>query len=126
MIEKNIIFGGILTKGDFVIVSGGNYLQFGWYIGPGNGTIQYFSTSSAYITETNYNNWLINKKIYWGKKFSESGLKLSNIKKDYVLDHHKYKIMKFEGDPETIFTEQTDLDKYRNAKALLEKLNFLT
>lgn len=125
MSNKKIIYGGDLQKGDFVVIACKNYLQFGWYIGPGTNTLQYYNVSELSCTINNFDNWVKNNKVYYNYKFDIKGLTLKNLKKSYIPYYHIYRMMKYYGDPELIFTNQIDLDKYLKAKEILHKLNFI-
>jgi hypothetical protein len=93
-----------LEKGDSIIIANGNYLDIGFFIGYGRGTIQYYTPKGI---------------IYW-KEQLEKGFKYTPSK-HYCQETSIFRVAKFDN-PE--FLEEIEEIKYHQAKDFLkEQLN---
>ena len=121
---KTVKHGGNLQIGDFIVVSNNNRLIFGWYYGDGKDTLQYFEYDHPFIFLTYYNLAKNDASYQDHSRANSEEFKIKYwIPKTYVKDW-RYKVMKIE-DPESIFTEQEDLNKYLESKQILEQIKFI-
>ena len=125
---RKIKYGGVLHPGDFIAISNGNHISFGWYTGDGRGTLQYYywgSPSSVYNT---YQEWLLKsdeeKKKSWRTKKFEKGFTTKCLWKSYINVVHTTRVMKITN-IEDIFTEQEDREIYEKSREALLTLNFI-
>lgn len=89
-----------LKQGDTILVSNGNYLDLGFFVGYGRNTVQYYTPNSIAYREE-----LIKKE---GKQLRPY--------KSYVQMTSKFRIAKI-NDP--IFSDQEDGIEYEKAKQIL-------
>jgi hypothetical protein len=111
--------GGNLQPGDFVIIASGTYTDMGWYIGQGRGTLQYYTVNVPQLMYKSFKEWQADptKYPYRSQQFAK-GFGAHCLWKAYV-----YGIGKI-TDPESIFTEQEDLENYRKSKEALISIKF--
>ena len=122
-----IKYGGKLEIGDIVAVSNGNYIHFGWYAGTGRGTLQYWWMGQPASAYDYYQDWLKlpeDKRSRWNNKRYEKGFTSKCIYKSYINAVHDTRVMKITN-PEDIFTEKEDREKYEKSKEVLITLNIL-
>lgn len=124
-----IRYGGDLQIGDFIITANGNYTDFGWFVGTGRGTVQYINTRTpAYILEQ-YKEYLINQDTCrdWIKERYKNGLTIKTMHKSYIygagVKQKGSRVVKIEN-PQSMFTEQEDLEEYLQSKEILNNLKF--
>jgi hypothetical protein len=115
--------GGNLQIGDFVAISYGYGFDFGWYCGEGKNTLQFFQYTWVERSFAHYNDAKNNSAYHNHNKANSQEFNKSWIGKSYVKDW-RYRVMKIEN-PEAIFTEQRDLEIYRESKQILEQIKFI-
>jgi len=123
-------YGGDLQIGDFIIIANSNYTTFGWYCGRGRNTVQYYHYGVPASRFDEYQHWKAgNLKNYaWlAERFEKHGFTAKLFYKDYIygggIDLNGSRVVKI-TDPESIFTEQEDLDRYRKSKEALISIKF--
>jgi len=122
---RTLRYGGNLQVGDFIAVSYTNCIWFGWYAGDGRGTLQYYSINSPINSYENYENWKTRQAS--GGARSErypNGFTRKCLYKSYINSVHQTRVMKI-ANPEELFTEQEDREKYEKSKEILIQLNFI-
>lgn len=120
-------YGGILEIGDLVAVSNGNYIHFGFYAGTGRGTLQYWWIGQPVSQYDRYQEWLNlpeDKRSRWNNKRYEKGFTKKCIYKSYINAVHDTRVMKITN-PEDIFTNKEDFEKYEKSKKVLITLNII-
>lgn len=55
---RELKYGGQIVPGDFIAISDGNHINFGWYAGNGRGTLQYYPVRGAMRCYEDYKSWL--------------------------------------------------------------------
>jgi hypothetical protein len=126
-----IRYGGDLEIGDFIMVASNNYTSFGWYCGKGRNTIQYYVYGVPGSRWEDFKSWkagTITSQNHWlGKRFEKHGFSSKLFYKEYIygsgLDSTASRIVKI-TDPESIFTNQEDLEMYRKSKEALIYIKF--
>jgi hypothetical protein len=127
---RKLKYGGDLNFGDFIAVSEGNRIVFGWYFGNGiNNTLQYYYLKAPDQCYEAYENWEKIKdpevkKKHWSTKKYSKGFTLKCIYKSYINAVHDTRVMKI-NNPEDIFTTKEDRELYEKSKEILIKLNFV-
>jgi len=124
-------YGGDLQIGDFIMVAGNGYTSFGWYCGQGRGTIQYYQYGVPGNMFENFQEWQTNgpKDInsWYAEKFQKHGFTSKLFYKDYIYGNgigvNGSRVVKI-ADPESIFTEQEDIDRYKKSKEALISIKF--
>lgn len=120
-----IKYGGKLQIGDFIVISNGNHVDFGWYCGNGRGTLQYYHYGVPGHRYEDYNEFIKNPdKLFYSKKVFEKGFTISCLWKSYIRSIHSTRVVKLTH-PEQIFTELEDIERYEKSKEVLIKLNFI-
>lgn len=121
---RTIRFGGQLEKGDFIAISYNNYIQFGWYVGSGKSTTQFYSYAAPNSSSFSYDSFLkeANPSKWITERF-KNGLTLKSIYKDYIYDTGSHRICKI--NPTDIFTHPEELEIFEKSVEILIKLNFL-
>jgi len=127
---RTLRYGGQLSPGDFIAVSEGNRVFFGWYFGDGiGGTLQYYYIGAPCSSYERYEEWEkikdpeIKSKHWTAKKYSK-GFTLKSIWKSYINAVHDIRVVKITN-PEDIFTTQEDKEQYEQSKEILIKLKFV-
>jgi hypothetical protein len=115
--------GGNLQIGDFVAISYATGFTFGWYCGEGKNTLHYFEYQWPYRRLNYYNQVKQDPAYIDHNKANSEEFDKSWITKSYVKDW-RWRVMKIEN-PESIFTEQEDLNNYKEAKQILEQIKFI-
>jgi hypothetical protein len=122
-----IRYGGDLQIGDFIMVASSNYVSFGWYCGQGRNTIQFYQFTTPANVFTHYTKWKNGDLGYAREDFAKNGFTLKSLYKEYIyggiLQARGSRVVKI-TDPESIFTEQEDLNDYLESKQVLNNLNF--
>jgi hypothetical protein len=126
---RTIKYGGVLHPGDFIAVSNGNHISFGWYAGDGRGTLQFYYMEGPARTYKDYKDWLTwsdeqKAKNKWMSSRFANGFRLKCLWKSYINSVHKTRVMKVTN-PEEIFTNKEDREIYEESKAALITLNFI-
>lgn len=124
-------YGGDLQIGDFVAMSNGNYLTFGWYCGAGRGTLQYYYYRDPGSKFEAFQDWQANKldktQSWQAKRFEKHGFSSKLFYKGYIygsqVGQDGTRVMKVEN-PESIFTQKEDLESYRKSKEALIYIKF--
>lgn len=126
---RTLKYGGRILPGDFVAISCGNYMDFGWYCGNGvNSTLQYYSIRSPHYSHDHYERWLndpdkANRPSCANRRF-EKGFTIKHLYKSYINSVHPSRVIKITN-PEEIFTEQEEREMYEKSKKVLTDLNFI-
>jgi len=126
-----IRYGGDLQIGDFILVAYNHWISFGWYCGKGRGTLQYYHFGDPGEKQKMFQDWQDGKlknSVWHAKQFEKHGFSSKLFYKNYIygggLDvSHGSRVIKI-TDPERIFTEQEDIDKYRKSKEALISVKF--
>ena len=124
---RTLKYGGVLHPGDFIAVSNGNHITFGWYVGDGIGTLQYYWMSDPGQVYEEYLEWQKNPpnvKSWRAKQFEKRGFSTKLFYKSYINSVHARRVMKITN-PEEIFTDPEDRDNYEKSKEALITLNFI-
>jgi hypothetical protein len=126
---RTLKYGGVLHPGDFIAISGSNHMMFGWYVGDGHGTLQFYYMEGPARTYEDYKSWLNysdeeKAKNKWASRRFEKGFTTKCLWKSYINAVHGTRVIKIER-PEEIFTEQEDRDTYEKSKEALITLNFI-
>ena len=124
---RTLKYGGVLHPGDFIAVSNGNHISFGWYAGDGRGTLQYYWMGSPGQVYEEYLEWKKNPpnvKSWRAKQFEKRGFSIELFYKSYINSVHATRVIKITN-PEEIFTNQEDRDAYERSKEALITLNFI-
>lgn len=123
-----IRYGGDLQPGDFVIIASGTYTDMGWYIGQGRGTLQYYTVNVPQIMYKSFKEWQADptKHRYRSLQFAK-GFGTHCLWKAYIhgsgVSAKASRVVKIEN-PESIFTEQEDLETYQLSKEVLNNSKF--
>jgi hypothetical protein len=124
---RNLKYGGQLEIGDFIAVSNGNHIDFGWYCGDGHSTLQYYSYGVPANAHKQYKDWLNQSdadKGAWRTKIYTNGFTKKCLWKSYINAVHSTRVVKIVR-PEDIFTNKEDRDYYEESKEALITLNFI-
>lgn len=126
---RTLKYGGVLHPGDFVAISNGNHISFGWYVGDGRGTLQFYYMGGPANVYKEYRAWLTlndveKSKNKWASKRFEKGFTTKCLWKSYINAVHGTRVIKIER-PEEIFTDLEDRDTYERSKEALITLNFI-
>ena len=126
---RELKYGGQIVPGDFIAISDGNHINFGWYAGNGRGTLQYYPMRGAMRCYEDYKSWLAmsdeeKAKNKWYSKRFEKGFTVKCLWKSYINSVHPTRVMKLEN-PEQVFTEQEDIMDYEKSKEALITLNII-
>ena len=124
---RTLQHGGQLEIGDFIAVSNGNHLDFGWYCGDGINTLQYYYYRNAVCAYNTYEDWLNQSeanRTAWKTKRYTNGFTKKCLRKSYINAVHTTRVLKI-NNPEEIFTDKEDRDDYEKSKETLIKLNFI-
>lgn len=126
---RELKYGGQIVPGDFIVVSDGNHLSFGWYAGNGRGTLQYYPMRGPQSVYNDYKSWLRyseeeKKKNRWTTKRYEKGFTMKCIWKSFVNAVHSTRVMKITN-IEDIFTDPEDRKTYEESKQALITLKFI-
>lgn len=126
---RTLKYGGVLHPGDFIAISEGNHISFGWYVGDGQGTLQFYYMRSPGRSYKDYQDWCKwsdeqkgNNK--WMTRRFEKGFTSKCIWKSYINAVHSTRVVKITN-VEDIFTEQEDREEYEKSKEVLITLNFI-
>lgn len=124
---RTLKHGGQLEIGDFIAVSNGNHLDFGWYCGDGINTLQYYYYRNPVCAYNQYEDWLNQSEANrsaWKTKRYTNGFTKKCLWKSYINAVHTTRVLKI-NNPEEIFTNKEDRDDYEKSKETLIKLNFI-
>jgi hypothetical protein len=124
---RTLQHGGQLEIGDFIAVSNGNHLDFGWYCGDGINTLQYYYYRNPQNAYNTYEDWLNQSeanRTAWKTKRYTNGFTKKCLWKSYINAVHTTRVLKI-NNPEEIFTNKEDRDDYEKSKETLIKLNFI-
>lgn len=121
-------YGGELEFGDFIAISCGNHIDFGFYAGTGRGTLQYYPFTAPINAHDHYQRWLAQpeeeRAKNWYTKRYKKGFTSKCIWKAYINTVHKTRVIKLVN-PETIFTNQEDLENYNESREVLIKIGMI-
>ena len=126
---RELKYGGQIVPGDFIVVSDGNHLSFGWYAGNGRGTLQYYPMRGPQSVYNSYKEFLRftdkeKSENKWMTKRFEKGFTMKCIWKSFVNAVHSTRIMKITN-IEDIFTDPEDRKEYEDSKQALITLKFI-
>ena len=123
-------YGGDLQIGDFILVAGNGYTIPGWYIGEGQNTLQYYHFVIPGSMLQNFEEWQSGKldSNHWrAPMYKKYGFSSKVLHKDYIygsgIDDGASRVVKITN-PESLFTDQEDLEAYRKSKEALIQLKF--
>lgn len=113
------------------MVAGSGYTSFGWYCGQGRGTVQYYHFCVPGDKFEAFEKWQNGQprdtQSWSGQRFEKFGFTSKLFYKEYIYGHgigvNGSRVVKI-TDPESIFTEQEDLDRYRKSKEALIYIKF--
>ena len=121
-------YGGELEFGDFIAVSCGNCMDFGFYAGTGRGTLQYYPFRGPINAYEKYQEWLAlpeeQRGRYWYAKQYKKGFSSKCLYKSYINAVHRSRVIKLIN-PETIFTDAEDYNNYVRSKEVLIKIGMI-
>ena len=120
---RTVQHGGDLEIGDFVAISYAYGFEFGWYCGEGENTLQFFDYYRPSTSLDYYNRVKLDSAYQQHKKANSEEFNKKWIQKSRV-NNWRYRVMKIEN-PEAIFTEPKDLNKYIESKQILEQIKFI-
>ncbi len=120
---KTVRYGGNLEIGDFIAITFATGFTFGWYVGEGKNTLQYYEYHQPKRCLDYYNTCKNDDKYYHHLKANEEEFNKTWIGKSYLLTW-KYRVMKIEN-PESIFTNPDNLQTYLESKEILKTLNII-
>jgi hypothetical protein len=126
---RELKYGGQIVPGDFIAVSDGNYLNFGWYAGDGRNTLQYYTMRGPQSVYNDYKTWLRysddeKNKNKWMSKRYEKGFTMKCLWKSFINSVHATRVMKITN-IEDIFTNPEDRKEYEDSKQALITLKFI-
>jgi len=126
---RTLKYGGVLYPGDFVAISNGNHITFGWYAGDGRGTLQFYYMEGPKSVYKDYQSFLKysdeeKSKNKWMCKRFEKGLTTKCLWKSYINSVHATRVMKITN-PEDIFTNREDRNIYEESKQVMITINFI-
>jgi hypothetical protein len=126
---RTLKYGGVLHPGDFIAISYGNHIQFGWYVGDGRGTLQFYYLHGPGSAYNDYKNWLNytdeeKAKNKWMTSRFINGFTRKCLWKAYINSVHSTRVMKI-ANPEEIFTDKEEREKYERSKEALITVNFI-
>lgn len=130
MTRHNLRYGGQLEIGDFIAISDGMNVTLGWYVGAGQGTLQFYNYTNPGMAYIKYNeflnnpspkNWDVNRYAKH-KKFSSKLIWKAYIYGWGIRDGGA-RVIKITN-PETLFTNAKDLEAYNKSREALITLNF--
>jgi hypothetical protein len=124
---RTLKYGGQLSFGDFIAVSNGNHISFGWYAGDGRGTLQYYWMGVPGQVYEDYLQWKNNPssvKNWRARHFEKHGFSIKLFYKSYINAVHATRVMKITN-PEDIFTDKQNREEYERSKEALITLNFI-
>lgn len=118
-----------LEVGDFIIISSGNHLDYGWYCGQGNfgSTLQYYSIWSPANALENFEKWEAGEEMpeWTVQKFKRhKGFNSKCFHKSFLNSYYESRIMK-PANPDELFTSPDKLERYKKSKEALIKIKFL-
>jgi hypothetical protein len=117
---RTVNYGGDLKIGDFIAVSYNSGFILGWYCGEGKNTLQFFETHWPSRSLDQYNRVKADAGYRDHDKANSEEFNKSWITKSYVM-HWKWRVMKIQ-DPESLFTDIEDLNKYIESRQILEQI----
>ena len=126
---RDIKYGGQIVPGDFIAISNGNHIEFGWYAGNGRGTLQYYHVRTAMRCHQDYESWskmtdAEKAKNKWQSKRFEKGLTIKCLWKSFINSVYKTRVMKLTN-VEDIFTDIEDIKEYEISREVMIKLNLV-
>jgi len=120
---RTLNYGGDLKIGDFIAISYSSGFTLGWYCGEGANTLQFYETHWPASSLNQYNRVKADAAYRDHEKANSKEFDKSWIAKSYVMDW-KWRVMKIEN-PESLFTESEDLNRYIESKQILEQIKFI-
>jgi len=126
---RQLKYGGTIVPGDFIAVSDGNHINFGWYAGNGRNTLQYYHVRTAMGCHQDYESWskmtdVEKAKNKWQSKRFEKGFTTKCLWKSFINSVHATRVMKITN-IEDIFTEKEDREDYEISREVMIKLNLV-
>jgi hypothetical protein len=118
-----------LEVGDFIVISCGNHLDYGWYCGQGNfgSTLQYYSVRTPGHALENFERWEAGEEMpeWIVQKFERSkGFTSKCFYKRFLNSYYESRILK-PANPDDLFTDPEDIEAYNKSKQALIKIKFL-
>lgn len=124
---RTLKYGGNIVPGDFIAVSNGNYINFGWYAGDGRGTLQYYDLNCPAGLHKDYLQFQKDRSHLssWRvKQFEKLGFSRKLLWKHYINAVHATRVIKI-SHPEDIFTTPEDRKQYELSRQAMIELNFI-
>jgi len=125
---RTLKYGGLLVPGDFIAISDGNHINFGWYAGNGRNTLQYYGVGVPVSMYKRYEEWTMlkeeDRKSKWTNKQFEKGFTTKCLWKSFINSVHKTRVIKLTN-VEDIFTDQEDMKEYQESREVMIKLNLI-
>jgi len=120
---RTVNYGGDLQIGDFIAISYSSGFTLGWYCGEGTNTLQFYETHWPASSLDQYNRVKADAAYRDHDKANSEEFDKSWIAKSYIMDW-KWRVMKIEN-PESLFTEPEDLNRYIESRQILEQIKFI-
>jgi hypothetical protein len=124
---RTLKYGGQLSIGDLIAISNSNHISFGWYAGDGRGTLQFYYIGGPGEVYDDYLLWqkkTLDIKPWRARQFEKHGFSTKLFYKSYINSVHDTRVMKITN-PEDIFINPEDRERYEKSKEALIKLNFI-
>lgn len=117
-----------LDVGDFIVIASGGQLDYGWYCGQNRykNTLQYYNIWSPGYSLKQFEQYEAGCKVNWMvEHFKKHGFTSKCFYKSYLTSYYEKRIMK-PANPNELFTNPEDIEKYNKSKEALIKIKFLT
>lgn len=116
-----------LEIGDFIVIAWGNRLDYGWYCGQGRDkcSLQYYTLLSPGGALEDFEKYEAGNETGWRtEKFKKHGFTSKCFYKSYLNSYYEGRIMK-PANPDELFTNPEDIEKYNKSKEALIRIKFL-
>lgn len=118
-----------LEVGDFIIISCGNQLDYGWYCGQGNfgSTLQYYSVRTPGYALEEFEKYEAGEETaYWMAERFKRHKKFNSkcFYKRFLNSYYESRILK-PANPDDLFSDPEDIQAYKKSKEALIKIKFL-
>lgn len=117
-----------LNVGDFIVIAdNNNVLSYGWYCGQGkySNTLQYYDIFNPGNALIDYERFQAGDKTGWRtERFEKHGFTSKCFYKTYINSWYESRILK-PGNPDELFTNPEQLERYKKSKEALIKIKFL-
>ena len=116
-----------LNVGDFIIIASGGQLDYGWYCGQNKhgSTLHYYTIWSPANALEDFERYEAGEKTGWRtEKFEKYGFTSKCFYKSFLNSWYESRILK-PGNPDELFTNPEQLERYNKSKEALIKIKFL-